>query len=55
MGEGDAGGKRKVLGAWQDRWRFAWAQGTLAEDCEQAGQVSTARAPDMRQGPGLGW
>lgn len=53
MEGGDAREKVKVLGAWQGRWRLAWAQGILAEDCEQAGQVSAARVLDMGQGPGL--
>lgn len=34
---------------------MAWARGKLAEDSEQAGQVSAARVPDTGQGPGLSW
>lgn len=41
------GVKGKVLGARQGRSRLAQAQGTQAEDREQAGQVCAARAPTV--------
>lgn len=45
------GVKGKVLGARQGRSRLAQAQGTQAEDRDQAGQMCAARAPTVQAGP----